>query len=58
MFLLAFIVLAQVPEGGDCTVTEGLLFHSIYSLCRENKNSQVHYITLDGRLMLGFVLES
>ena len=42
----------QIGNEEQTTLIEGLLFKTIYTLCKESKNSPVHYVAFEGNLLL------
>ena len=42
----------QIGNEEQTTLMEGLLFQTTYSLCKESKNSPVHYVAFEGNLLL------
>lgn len=42
----------QIDNGYEeqTTLMEGLLFQTTYNLCKESKNSPVHYVAFEGNL--------
>ena len=42
----------QEESKKQTTLVEGLLFKTIYDLCFESKNSPVHYLAIEGNLLI------